>query len=162
LRWRPAGTNDDSISDTLRAAQPLCAAMSTDAPFTAIRNYLTTHWTTTDIAWPNEPFTRPSGDLFVAVDVDGRKLEQIEIGNPSGNAWRERGRLWLHVYAPAGSGSLTARQYLKTLANLFRDQVVDFVVFRNASFGWWPWLHRYDIDGWWRVSIAIDWSYEDH
>jgi hypothetical protein len=134
--------------------------MASDAVFTAIRTFLEANWSATPLAWPNEHFDPPKQAAWVAVEVEGDLLNQIEIGAPGQNAWREEGALLLHVFVPVGTGSLVARQHAKALANLFRGVTTGFVVFGNASIGVGG---PGDEDGlWWELPVSIGWHYDDH
>lgn len=137
--------------------------MASDAVYSAIRTYLEANWSDTPLLFENEPDAEIIPDPpapWVAVEVTGQFLKQIEIGSPGSNTWLEQGVLWLHCFVPIGSGSLVARQHLKNLANLFRDKTVAFVVFSDASIGLGE--PGDDEKKWWRLSMSIEWGYQDH
>lgn len=107
------------------------------------------------IEWPNERFVTPSPPRpWLSVQADGDVLEPIEIGP---GAWEERGTLYVHVMVPAGTGSTTARQIAKDVANIYRG-AAGYTVYRRASIG----AGVPDENGLWFVTtVSIDWTYTD-
>jgi hypothetical protein len=133
--------------------------MSSDTVYSAVRDFLTDNWTATAIAWENEPFEKPEPPApWIMVEVSGDAYDQASIGagSPSANRWREEGMVWCHVFAPAGSGSLTARQHAAALADLFRGlELPGDIEFRRLSIGLGE---PGDEDGnWWRISLSAEW-----
>lgn len=106
------------------------------------------------IEWPNEPFSTPDLSLWLSVEAEGDVVEPIELGP---GAWEERGVFMVHVCAPLGTGSATARQVAKDIANIYRG-VNGFTVYRRASIG----AGASTEDGrWWVLTVTIDWTYTD-
>lgn len=108
------------------------------------------------VQWPNEPFTQPSGQLWMAVEATGDSLAPIELG---GGVWQESGRAYFHIFTPAGWGSSDARQLAKDVSMLFRGLGPSNVVYLGGSIGIGE---AADVEGaWWRLSVVIDWRYQD-
>ncbi|MCA3380216.1 MAG: hypothetical protein ING08_08225 [Roseomonas sp.] len=106
------------------------------------------------IEWPNEQFDPPDLAIWLAVEAEGDVLEAIELGN---GAWEERGVFIVHVCAPLGTGSETARQVAKDIAGAYRG-VNGFTIYRRASVG----AGVPSEDGkWWILSVTIDFVYTD-
>lgn len=137
--------------------------MPLDQVQTAVQSFLATEWTATDIAYENDGYQLKddgNGALipYVLIEVFGGLYEQRSIGAGSAvaNLWTDTGTVWAHVFVGSGTGSLVAKGYGATLAELFRGLTLD----PNISFG--------DItmgasgtrqDGnYWGLSISIDWE----
>lgn len=97
--------------------------MSSATPAAAILARLRANWTTTPIVVDNEdaqPPQPPTG--FVAIEFPGGVADQITIGAPGENLFREAGAFMLHVFVPRGTGLDTARDWADQLAVIFRAQ----------------------------------------
>jgi hypothetical protein len=106
------------------------------------------------IEWPNEAFTAPDLAAWLSVEAEGDVLEPIELGH---GAWEERGTFLVHVIVPLGTGSATARQVAKDIANIYRG-VVGYTVYRRASIG----AGVPSEDGkWWVLTVTVEWTYTD-
>lgn len=137
--------------------------MSTDVVYTAVRTFLEAQWTQTGLAWENEAFT-PQTDAngnplpYVSVEIAGNIYHQMSIGTgaPSNDLWREEGHVWLHVFVPTGSGSLTGRQLATALVDLFRGTTLDPAIeFRDISVGLGQ--PSSEDGAWWELSCSIEW-----
>lgn len=137
--------------------------MSTDIAYQAICGFLVANWTATPLEFENINFVPPvdaDGVMtpWVSVEIAGNSYAQASIGAeiPSDNLWREEGQLWLHVFVPAGTGSLLARQYARQLVDLFKGLDLDpDIEFRDASVGLGEPGDENGIA--WRLSTSIDW-----
>lgn len=133
--------------------------MSSPDAFTVIHDHLVDNWSAIPLAFENDGYEKPSDpDYFVYVEVVGDFFDQASIGAEpqTDNLWREEGVLYLHVMTPRGAGSLQARTYGKQLANLFRGQEINGVVFRAISLGGGG---APDEDGnYWPFTVTIDWQ----
>jgi hypothetical protein len=138
--------------------------MADDVIYSAIRTFLTTNWTTSPIAWENEEFDRPEPPApWVLFEITGNLYAQESIGDsPQGaNRWDEDGVMFLHVMVPRGSGSHTARQHAKLLADLFRGLhlVSDNLEFLDTNIG--EGAPGDESGVWFRVSVSIQWRMID-
>jgi hypothetical protein len=126
----------------------------TPAPWTDARNRLVAAALPYPIEWPNEAFAAPDLAAWLSVEAEGDVLEPIELGN---GAWEERGTFMVHVIVPLGTGSATARQVAKDIANIYRG-VVGYTVYRRASIG----AGVPSEDGkWWVLTVTVEWTYTD-
>lgn len=109
------------------------------------------------IQFENTDFTPPPG-LWLSVQMTSDVLEPMDLG---ANAWVEIGVLWVHVWAPAGSGSEAARALAKGVANIFRAVPAGTgpVIYLNASIGGRMVDPPDGIS--WGLAVTIDWKYED-
>jgi len=132
--------------------------MATVETFDAIHDYLVASWTTTPIAFENDGFEVPTDpEHWLLVEVFGDLFEQASIGaeEQRANLWREAGQFYVHVMAPRGQGTRTARLYGKQIADLFRGQEIAGVTFRDASIGAGE---PGAADGsYFRMTVTIDW-----
>lgn len=133
--------------------------MASPETFVVVRDTLSASWSATPVHYENDGSSTPEPPAhFIFVEVVGDLLGQQSIGAGSRdeNLWRETGTLYLHVMAPNGEGSLTARQHGRDVANLFRGRDIDTVTFGNASLGAGE---PGDDDGnYWRFTVTIDWQ----
>lgn len=92
----------------------------------AIRSRLEAGWTTTPIAFQNEPFDTPvdanSGNPapWVFLEVLGNDSELRGVGTPGDHVWRTLGHILVHVFVPVNTGAALAQQYAVTIGELFR------------------------------------------
>lgn len=109
------------------------------------------------IHWPNDgTFSEPDSGLWLSVTATGDILEPIELG---AGAWQEEGRLFVHVLAPAGSGSEDARALAKGVANVYRALGPREVVYFGASIG--SGLVSDETGRWWGLTVTINWRWQD-
>lgn len=102
--------------------------MSSATPAAAIEARLRANWTATPIQTSNvvEDLPEPPA-AFIALEFPGGGAEQITIGAPGANLFREDGAFMLHVFVPLGAGAAVARGHADTLAAIFRAQSFDGV-----------------------------------
>ena len=110
------------------------------------------------IEWPNTQFQipEPSAGPWLSVQSVGDVLDPMEVGD---GAWLEEGRLFVHVMVPAFSGTLTARQIAKGVANTFRGLGQQAVRYMGASIG--AGEHADEEGTLWRLTVVVDWKYQD-
>lgn len=100
--------------------------MASASAAAAIEALLRAGWTTTPIFLPNEvnePHRDSNGDpaAYVVIEFPGGAGDQITVGAPGSNTFRETGAFMIHVMVPAGQGAPVARQHAETIAQIFRD-----------------------------------------
>lgn len=139
--------------------------MSDETVYAAVQSRLSTLWTATPVAHENAQFRLPEPPApWLYAEITAEVLDQRSIGAGSrdANRWREVGQLWLHLFAPAGTGSLTARALLRQAVDLFRGQDIGAITFTSAHVGVGESAQpgeRGVRDGmWWRLSASIDWE----
>ncbi len=133
--------------------------MSSPETFIVVRDTLTASWSSTPVRYENDGSNPPEPPAhFLFVEVIGELLGQRSIGAGSRdeNLWRETGTLLIHVMAPNGEGSLTARQLGRDVANLFRGRDIGTVTFLDASLG--AGEAGADDGNYWRFTVTIDWQ----
>lgn len=97
--------------------------MSSVTPAAAIEAKLRADYTDADIFTANELDQPPQqGTPFVVLEFPGGTAEQITVGAPGNNVFRERGAFMTHVMVPAASGAAVARQMADDIAAIFRGQ----------------------------------------
>jgi hypothetical protein len=135
----------------------------------AIKARVAANWTTTPVGWgndANEPTKFDgSGDpsAWVYGEVINTSSDIEGVGKPGSQTWRYDGLIYLHVFVPVSSGTVTAFQYAVSLGEIFRgalfydNGVGDFVR------SWSPRVDGGDSgsdDGlWWRVTATIPFQY---
>lgn len=106
--------------------------MSSLTPAAAIEARLRANWTTSLVFLTNEVKKPPRDSdgeplTFVTLEFPGGTAEQVTVGAPGNNVFREYGGFMIHVQVPMGSGATLARQYADTIAAIFRAQTFDGV-----------------------------------
>lgn len=142
--------------------------MSSDAVYAAIQARFAAAWNPTPacpVAYENDVFRVPQPAApWLLVELTANLLDQrgIGAGTRTDNLWREVGQLWLHLFVPAGTGSLTARALLSQAVELFRGRDLGDLTFTSAMIGTGESAQpgeRGVKDGmWWRLSAAIEWE----
>lgn len=139
--------------------------MSSEAVYAAIQAHVTANWTQTPVAWENDLFRPPATpNPWLLVEITAMQMDQRSIGAGTRNAnyWREIGQLWLHLFVPSGTGSLTARALLRQAVDLFRGTDIGAITFTSAQIGVGESAQvaeRGVRDGmWWRLSAAVEWE----
>jgi hypothetical protein len=114
------------------------------------------------INWPNEAFAEPAptsvpAPLWLAVEITANFAAPMEIGG--GGMWLEEGALWVHAFAPTGTGTIELRQLAKAVANTFRGLPPGPVTYTAAEIGMGE---PGDENGnWYRISTRIEYRYQD-
>lgn len=137
--------------------------MSSSAVATAVRARLEANWTATPIvpdAWLRNDDTAPEGAVYwLAPDFDvPAEEEQITIGAPGDNVFRETGIFQLHVFAVAGTGDSTLRQHADALRALFRAQTFAGVRCYGAD----PPEIGPGGGRWARATVAVEYEFDLH
>ena len=132
--------------------------MASDVVYDATRAYLAGAWVDTTIQWENENFEPPFSG-WIAMEMSGTLYSQASIGADvqAENRGDEEGTLWLHCFAPKGTGTSTLRRWAKKLADLFRGARLlnDELEFMDAQIGLGD---SGDDDGAaYRITVVIDW-----
>ena len=134
--------------------------MATDTVYSAVRTFLEANAGGVTLHWENGGETVPAPpSLYVLVEFTGDTFDQQSLGAglPSENAWQEAGKLFLKIYAPAGTGSLAARQQARTFADLFRGlELSPDIQFGPMSIGLGE-VGEQTVD-WWMLPMSISWS----
>jgi hypothetical protein len=132
--------------------------MSSNAPFTAVRNMMTAQWTGAPLVWPNEGLdVADSSSPWIYMDMSGDEMAALELGASA--VYAERGIIWGHIQAPIGTGTLQIRTIAKQLSDLFRAAKITGMTFGRQSLGAGE---PGDDDGlYWRQSFTVDYVYQD-
>lgn len=141
--------------------------MSSPAPWADARSKIEAANLGIVLAWPNEAVTLPDPPstspvtnllpyMWAAIEMTGYTLIPIDIG---AGAWQETGTLFVHIMTPAGWGTDAARTLGKTVANTFRGLPGAPMVYIRASIG--DSMAEDEDGGWWRLTVTIDWRYQD-
>lgn len=113
---------------------------------------------------PLEQVNRQQGDhsaapIWVLFETATHSADRMELG-PS-PIWEEDGQIWLHLAVSAGAGLRDGIVARKALATAFRlaDQLPAGLVYQGMSFD--PAASADDGGNWVRLSLAIDYRYQD-
>ena len=110
------------------------------------------------IALPNEPFETPDNPVgpWLSVSATSTMLAPADLG---ADVWQEEGTFYVDVMTPTGSGTSTARELAKQVANVFRGLGPENVVYLSATIGGGSVGTE---DGlWFCITVSIDWRYQD-
>lgn len=125
--------------------------MSFESVRSAVAARLGTNWTTTPIAYENQPFTPPAAGGWVELTVlGGNGVTRGMAGDGSGMAVQDTGLIAINVYTPVGSGTKTGRGYADTLAALFEHKLFSGVTTYTATL-----TARGVVNGWHQLNLSI-------
>lgn len=101
----------------------------------------------------------PGGaEYWIAPDFPGAIEEQITVGAPGNNTFRESGTFQVHVFALAGLGDATLTAHAETIRTLFRAQTIDSIRYYGADP---PLIGEGRDDGlWMRATVAVEYEYD--
>lgn len=96
--------------------------MASAAVLAAIRARLTANWTATPVIYPNESSATP-GDAaaFLTVQFPVALGDQITVGAPGNNVFRDSGAIRFVLAVPIGSGLEQGLAWIDQLRTLFRS-----------------------------------------
>jgi hypothetical protein len=130
--------------------------MASPIVFTAVRDLIEGSFTDAPVIWPNEGSLSDGSAPWVYIDVSGVLTRRIELGIA---ASEETGIIWCHVFVPIGTGTLAAREIIRTLSRLFmaaRDSPLTYGD-QATSQG-----DPGDDDGvYWRQTLTVDYQFQD-
>jgi hypothetical protein len=132
--------------------------MATHIVYDAVRALLLAQFTDAPLVFENENAEPqlPDGP-YVMVEMTGDVFTQMSIGAGTrmANRWEERGLIFLHVNAPAGTGGREARRLAALLADVFRgvETLAPGITFEDVSIGLGETSER---DGpWWILPLTV-------
>lgn len=97
--------------------------MASGAVATAVEARLRAQWITTPIFIDNEFDQAPQPPApHVVLEFPGGAAQQVSVGAPGNNRFRETGAFMVHVMVPSGDGPVLARTYADQIAVIFRAQ----------------------------------------
>lgn len=135
--------------------------MATQTVANAVRQWLTATLPAVDWRWENEATDPPDPPaIWALVEITGDVFEQQSIGAGTRSAarWVEAGTIFIHIFAPAGTGSAGARTQAEAIATAFRgvETLSPNIDFGRLSLG------LGDTEGpdgnWWRLPMTIAWE----
>lgn len=98
-----------------------------------VESRLASQWgVTTPIKYENVEFTQPSNGSWISVAVKESDSQKITLG--SGAQYRRTiGTIFVEVFTPVGTGSVTARTYADSIKTIFRDYRVSGLHVREGE-----------------------------
>lgn len=138
--------------------------MSSAAVAAAVRARLEANWSATPIVadtWLRDDEAPPPAGtaVWLAPDFDvPAEEEQITIGAPGDNVFREAGIFQLHLFGLAGNGATRLRQLADQLRTLFRAQTFAGVRCYGAD----PPEIGPGGGRWIRATVAVEYEHDLH
>lgn len=132
--------------------------MATEIVYDAVRALLEDEFTAAPLRFENEGIEPPNPTLpYVMVEMTGDVFTQMSIGAGArtANRWEERGMIFLHINAPAGTGGREARRLAHLLADVFREveTLSPGITFEDVSIGLGETPER---EGpWWVLPVSV-------
>ena len=132
--------------------------MSLEAKEAAVRAFFKAQWGSgTDISWPDDKFNPPNGESWVSFTMLIFDGYQASIGSPGNNRQRRTGQVVIQVFQPQGKGSTEARQLADDAVDIFVNQNVSGVIFRN--------VHARPVGndgrGYYQINVVAPFYYDD-
>lgn len=98
---------------------------------------------------------------WVAAQFPGGTEEQMSIGAPGSNTWREDGTIFIHYVVPTGTGIRDSLLAAEELRDLFRGKIISGVNFYRADP---PSAEKGATiltgGNWYGVSFAVDYDFD--
>ena len=99
--------------------------MAAAAVMAAFETTIAANWSATAIVTPNSTMTAPAdGAGFIEISYPIAVEEQMSVGAPGNNVWREEGTVRVEVLIPSGSGLQTLTAQADTLRAALRGKVL--------------------------------------
>jgi len=134
--------------------------MALSAVSAAIEARLADNWTRCPVRGLNALDAEPPADnsAFIEVQYPVATSDQISMGAPGANVWRDEGAFRILLTIESGSGVTQALAWVDELAALFRGKVFDGVrTFAPTQ----PVLDdRNDAGGWFTLSFAVPYEHD--
>ncbi len=133
--------------------------MASAAVTAAVKARLATEWTRTPIFHPNEqPQVPADGTPFLSVQYPLAMEEQMSIGAPGNNVWREEGAIRFVLAIPRGAGIDDYSGWIDELRASFRGKIFSGVHTFEASPAV---LDDRNEDGkYWALSCAVTYHFD--
>ncbi len=131
--------------------------MASSAVTAAVMGRIAANWTRLPVADANGS-AAPPPDGFLDVEFPVATENQITIGAPGSNVFREEGAFRLIISMPIGGGLSPYDAWLEELRVLFRNQVFDGVTTWGAS----PAIvdDRNDQGSFFKLSVAVPYRFD--
>jgi hypothetical protein len=115
--------------------------MSASTERSAIYQWFSNSWDPNvdgPIAWPNQRFEQPQGELFVVFTLLTFTSNQMSLG-ANINLYRHFGEVQIDIYVPQNKGVATARTAADKIAGIFRNKSFstsdgNLITFRTPTF----------------------------
>jgi hypothetical protein len=90
---------------------------------TAVGGRLADNWSTTAIVDPDVTDSGPAdGSAYVTIEYPSSKENQITIGSPGNNVWRESGAFRIVLNSPSGQSAIAMLVLMDQLRAIFRGK----------------------------------------
>ena len=139
--------------------------MSSKAVQDKFNAYMLANWTDTDIYDVNNTIDAPPRDDlsdWIAIQYPGAGEEQVSMGDPGNNVWREEGVIVIHIQTASGIGNQEFLTIGEKLSNMLRAAVIDGIHIRSVS----PPNFREDVKAfqgnWYSMTTALDYYHDIH
>lgn len=102
--------------------------MASKAVVDAVEARLAANWSACPVYGLNSEAETPAdGSPFLVVQYPVARSEQMSVGSPGANLWREEGAIRIVIHAQRGEGAADGLTWADELAALFRGKIFDGV-----------------------------------
>ena len=115
----------------------------------SIETRLADNWTATDISWDNIPYTPLPETPFIRLLINEVDAQQISMANIP--CHRIIGIIHILVMVPIGTGTNTARGYVDSLADIFRNANFDGITCRSPKI-----VRVGDVGEYYQYSVLVN------
>jgi len=133
--------------------------MASEAVVNAVAARLAANWNKVPLVGVNLNESAPAdGSPFIVVQYPIANEEQISVGSPGANIWREEGVFRLVIHAERGGGVAQGLQWADELRTLFRGKHFDGVeTFAPSP----PAIDdSNDIGNYFQLSVAVPYQFD--
>lgn len=133
--------------------------MARQAVVDAVEGYLAANWSAVPVFGENTRGVTPAdGSPYVMIQYPFARSEQISIGAPGSNVWRDEGAFRLVLYFERGRGTKQARQWLDQMADLFRGK--DLTVLQAHAPSVPVTDDRAEAGVYWAMSVSVPYTHD--
>ncbi len=133
--------------------------MARQAVVDTVESYLAANWSAVPVFGENvEGATPTNGSPFILVQYPFMTSQQISIGAPGSNLWRDEGAFRIVIHVERGKGTKQGRQWADQLADLFRGK--DLTVIQTSAPSAPVTDDRNDAGSYWKLSFAVPYRHD--
>lgn len=133
--------------------------MPSKAVYDAVKARLDANWSALPVTFPDTAQETPDdASPYVVVQFPISSSEQMSIGAPGANVWRETGAIRFVINSSRGAGLTDGLQWADDLAALFRGKIFDGV--RTYAPGSPVIDDRGDMGNYQQLSFAVEYDFD--
>lgn len=124
-----------------------------------IRDFFNTAWAgATQIAWPDVEFSIPNDQTWLRFNCQENDGEQVSVGSPGANRFRQYGFVTIQVFQPIGQASKDARTKASNALDIFKGAITDNGIHFENVYGRQV---GNEGNGFYQINVIASFYYDD-